>query len=247
MRLWVIVSLGTCACATTRAVEIAAPLARPPAQVVVEEEATPADAVRAPSSAEGSWVAAFPASKSLTVVEVPSASRVLVHWRIGAGRKVKELPADEDYPGNYLVAIDLVVRARGVEKVVPLGELAGSADPFHLSYCARAGFRLPSAPNLGEPEDPSAASWFAAGTPQGDSDFMLVRDGDVVHVLHRETSDGSCQDAKQGPLDVCEGFEWERFAEIRGTRGAALFERVTDEGKAFDCGADRMGESLTRP
>jgi len=247
MRRWVVVALGVCACTTPRAVEIAAPLAKPPAPIVVEEEPTPADAVRAPSAAEGSWAAAFPSAKSLTVVEVPSASRVLVHWRIGPGRKVKELPADEDYPGNYWVAVDLVVRAHGVEKLVPLGELAGSVDPIHLSYCARAGFTMPSWPEFGKAQDPSSASWFAVGTPQGDSDFMLVRDVDVVHVLHRETSDGKCDDAKQGPLDVCEGFEWERVAEIRGTRGAALFERVTDEGKPFDCGADRMGESLTRP
>ncbi len=246
-RGWIALTLCACVRTSPNAVEIAAPLAKPAASAPVVEEALPPDALRAPSAGEGSWAAAFPSAKSFAVVEMPSASRVLVHWRIGAGRKAKELPPDEDYPGNYLVSVDLVVRSRGVEKLVPLGELAGGADPIHLSYCARAGFTMPSWPEFGKPQDPSSASWFAVGTPQGDSDFMLVRDGDVVHVLHRETSDGKCDDAKQGPLEVCEGFEWERVAEIRGTRGAALFEHVTDEGKPFDCGADRMGEALTRP
>jgi hypothetical protein len=255
---WVVI---VCACsAPPRPVEIPTPLATPPVSIVpLDDEAPlPNSAVLARSSAEGSWAATFPDAPAFTAVELPKSSRVILHWRVGPGRKVKELPPEEDFPGNYLARVDLLVRARGVEKTIELGELAGWPDPAHQSYCARAGFVMPSWRQFGTPPNRSAAAWFSVGVIQGDSEFMIVRDGDVLHVLHRETSDGRCDEKKQGPLDVCDGFEWERVAEVRGTRDAGLFETITtidasaseqmNHDGAIDCGAERMGgERLTRP
>ncbi len=245
---WLVIA---CGCSTPpRAVEVPAPLATPPVSIVpLDDEAPlPKSAVLARSSAEGSWAARFPEARTFTALEVLKSSRVILHWRVGPSRKVKDLPPEEDYPGNYVAPVDLLVRSRGVEKTITLGELAGYPDPAHQSYCAHAGFVMPSWPKFGTPPNRSVAAWFSVGVMQGDSEFMIVRDGDVLHVLHRETSDGRCDEKKQGPLTTCEGEEYERVAEIRGTRDAGLFEWMTDEDKDIDCGAERMGgERLTRP
>lgn len=220
--------IAVCGCSTApRAVKLATPLAThpPPPSVPLGDEAPlPPTAVLARSASDGAWARTFPKAPTFTVVEVSNSSRVVLQWRIGSGHNVKELPPDEDYPANYVAPIDLVVRSRGGEKTIALGDRAGSPDPAHQSYCARG-----RAPN------PSAAVWFSVGIMQGDSEFLVVRDGDTLHLLHRETSDGSCQEKKQGPLETCEGSEWERVSEIRGTRNAGLFEIVTDEGKNIDC------------
>lgn len=87
------------------------------------------------------------------------------------------------------------------------------------------------------------------GIPQGYDDFMVVRDGSTLYVLHRHTSDEDyCETVKQGPLEICKGFPWERRAEIRLAGNPALYERVDNDGKPFDCGTPlREGSHLEPP
>jgi hypothetical protein len=74
-----------------------------------------------------------------------------------------------------------------------------------------------------------------------------VRDGDVLHVLHRETDDGRCEEIEQGPLHTCDNAEYVLQADIRVSHGAALRELVQDEGKPIECGVDHYGSKLVPP
>jgi hypothetical protein len=213
---------------------------------VASEPATPPDpAGKIVSASAGSWAAAFPVSKKLVTLDVPSAPRVDIEWRVAKKRKVTSHTPGVDYPIDFASRTDLVFRAAGVEKIVALGDLNGFVNPMHQSYCFAIGYELAHAPDMGKAPEPSVASRFALGVTQGESKLMLVRDGDVMHVLHQESSDGKCDDKKQGPLDVCKGREWERIADVRGLRGAALYEIVTYDGKPLDCAEDMYGSHLT--
>ncbi len=79
------------------------------------------------------------------------------------------------------------------------------------------------------------------------ADVYAMRDGATLHVLHQETSDGHCEESKQGPLDVCDGFAWHLVADVRIQPSADLWEIVKDEGKDLDCGEAQLTERLTRP
>ena len=132
---------------------------------------------------------------------------------------------------------------------IHLGSHVGTAGPPAQSYCLHLGWHLDSAHTDAQPAPRlSILSRLSIGTMQGDTEVMIVRDGATLHVLHRETSDGKCDEAKQGPLDVCEGFEWERVAEVRLTGDPLLYERIDDQGKPFDCSAPTFyGRGMSRP
>lgn len=217
-----------CACSTTTTakVEIAA---LPPSGVVPvhDEVAVPGDAKRVIVKEDGAWAAAFAPSKTFATYDLPDARRVVLTWRIGPHHAVKQLEDDEDYPSNHVAPIDLVVSAKGDTRTIAFGELSGSVVPYWLSWC-----------KVGDRESRAFAATFAMGTPQGDDEFAIVRDGRILHVLHRQTSDGKCDEARQGPLDICDGFEWERVADLRMTsdpQRTELWEIATNEGKPFDC------------
>jgi hypothetical protein len=227
--------LLVCACSAPRTVvvEIAAPLASATVAPPSDEVVVPRSALRVPPSAEGPWVADFPTSKTFAVYDVPDARRVLLTWRVGPSHFEKRVGEDDDeaesYPVNHVASVDLVVRARDVTRVISFGALSGHVDPPALSWCKTTD---PSS------RAPSFASTFAIGIAQGDDELAIVRDGQTLHVLHRETSDGYCEETKQGPLDVCDGAHWERVADIRvATRSSSveLYEIVEEEGKTFDC------------
>jgi hypothetical protein len=225
MRFWVVVALCGCS-AAPRAVEIAAPLASTPhSPPKVAEDELPPKAVAITSDADGAWAAPFPKAKGFVSLDLPESSRVLLTWKTRAARRVRDLEPGADYPANYDIPVELEVSARGAVKRVALGGLTGSIAPYEQSFCVRT-----NAP------DPSVAAWFGVGVVQGSSDFMIVRDIGTLHVIHRESSDGKCDDVKQGPLDVCDGSEWEIVADVHVGRNAALYERVTVEGAPLDCG-----------
>lgn len=121
---------------------------------------------------------------------------------------------------------------------IPLGSHVGTARPPAQSYCMHLGWHLDSEHAVRQSQPAaqlSILSSLSIGTMQGDTEVMIVREGATLHVLHRETSDGRCDEAKQGPLDVCQGFEWERVAEVRLTGEPLLYERIDEQGKPFDC------------
>lgn len=73
-----------------------------------------------------------------------------------------------------------------------------------------------------------------------------------MHVLHRETHDGQCDSAQQGPLETCEDMPYERFAEIRvaGEPGVTeTIELVEASGarRPLDCKQGRYGDQLIDP
>ena len=205
-------------------VSLAPPIALPSASAAAPKDpAPPPNAIRIHASRDADWARAFPKAKNFVVVQIPQTNTLVLFWRIGKTHKAKELPPEEDYAGNYVQRVDLVV---GPETIA-FGDIGGSVAPPSQSCCARAD--LPS----------YVTSSVSVGTMQGDSELMIVRDASTLHVLHRETSDGRCDEAKQGPLDVCEGFEWERRAEIHTSGDPVLYERVDEAGEPFDCNPAR--------
>jgi len=224
--------LFACACSHSRdvsAVEIAAPLASAQVAPVHDEAALPRGARQVSFGAGADWAASFPAAKTFATFDLPEAHRVLLTWRVGKGRAVQALPESEDYPGNHVAPVALAIEARGATRIAPFGELSGSIPPPENSWCAGTSYK---------PTIPAFGAVFSIGTMQGGDEIVVVRDGGTLHVLHRETSDGSCEDAKQGPLDVCEGFQWERAADIHVPAAATIWEMIEDEGKPLDCGTE---------
>ena len=176
---------------------------------------------------------------------MPRATPLLLDWRLGKSHPFR--PAgDEEYAGPPIVPVGFAVGAQ----LVSLGEHSGTTTPLSASYCLDLGWHRTAPSSETTPTSAamrSVVSRLSLETMQGDSDFMIVRDGMSLHVLHRETSDGRCDTAKQGPLDVCEGFEWERAAEFRLAADANLYERVDAENAPLDCSAPMPwgGEKLS--
>jgi len=227
-----------CACSAHSrgmAVEIAAPLASTTTAPVHDEVAIPKGSRRVAITDEAPWAADFAPSKKYAAYDTPSARRALLTWQIGKSHVSKSDDGEDETDSEYIrthtvTPIDLVVRARGETRTISFGELAGSIEPAAISFCAK---------NTSWQSHPSFAAKFSIGLMQGDDDMVILHDAkngtDTLHVLHRETSDGSCEDGKQGPLDICEGFQWERVADVRLAPGTELWETVELEGKTFDC------------
>jgi hypothetical protein len=237
-------ALAACSPAPPARVELPAPLPSAAVAVVASRDPVPRHAAPIRSESGGAWARAFPRASTFRSFEPRSSTHILLTWRIGSTHVVERVPGG-DYPVNHVSAVDLVVRAGGRDTVVALGELPGSSSPVGLSYCKNLRFR-PVDSRWDFPREPSVASAFTIGIMQGSDDYLLVRDGGTLHLLHRESNDGRCDEAKQGPLDVCEGSEYARLAEIHVGRGD-LFEAIDDQGTPFDCGADRWGERLLPP
>jgi hypothetical protein len=230
-----------CSASPTPKVTLArVPVAAPPPLAHVPEP--PEGAVLVTSTRDATWARAFPTEKGFVVIDVPAAPSLFLDWRIGVPHPFKN--ADGEVYDLPITPIALAVGARD-EK---LGEFGGTARPAAQTYCAHLGWHRANDGETPAPPLPSLVSKAALGTMQGDDDFMIVRDGSVLHVLHRQTSDGKCDEAKQGPLDVCEGEEWKRRVEIRLAGDPALFERISDGGKPIDCGAPSFyGDRLLPP
>jgi hypothetical protein len=234
-----------------RAVEIVTPVASATVAPVHDDVAIPREAARVTFDAEGPWAATFPADKSFAVYDLPDAERVLLTWRVGKDHIVKRVAAEsgEDYPVNHVAPIDLVVQARGETRTIAFGELSGTVETVALSWCGRTGWKLENGESW-KPSPPALAVSFSIGLAQGDDEMRIVRDAQngtsTLHVLHRETSDGKCDDLKQGPLDVCEGAEWHRVADVRVPARAVIYETVEQEHKPYDCSVGPWGQKLVR-
>ncbi len=244
--------LGACH-TTPPTVEMPTPLAPTTVTAVAAtiEDPLPPLVATIDAGADAGWVRAIAKSKDFHAYEIGD-GHVLLRWRVGPSHLVKKVDGADyaSYPVNHVSRVDLVVSARGRSTTVPLGELPGWIRPTDLSYCKHRGFVLGKHDSWDFPSEPNVAAAFAIGIAQGGDDFLLVRDGASLHLLHRETDDGRCDDGKQGPLDICEGFEWARLAELDVGHATTLFELVTQEGKQdkpFDCTDDKHGTQLSPP
>ena len=83
------------------------------------------------------------------------------------------------------------------------------------------------------------------GVTQGDDDHLVLRTPTALYVLHRETSDGRCDEGKQGPLEICRGFEWRVRAVATLTADVDFDETVT--GDHVDCAAPSSYGELAPP
>ena len=83
------------------------------------------------------------------------------------------------------------------------------------------------------------------------SEFLIVRDGSVLHLLRGPSmadfdGDARCNRVKQGPLTVCQGESYERVAEIHVASSTDLLELIEDATKE-PCGSDMYGARLLPP
>lgn len=235
-------ALAACSPGSAARVEIVAPLPRVAPPVAALEVAMPREAAAIRSSASGEWARAFPAEKAFREWDLPRGARVLLTWRMGREHAVRDLASGEDYPANHVLPLELVLRAAGAVVTVPLGELPGAPSPTAVTYCRNRGYHVDSDGGWSLPKEPSVASSFDLAIMSGSDDFLVVRDGGTLHLLHRETSDGRCDETKQGPLDVCEGSEWSRAADL-DVGGGALYESIEDGEAPFDCAAEVLGRA----
>jgi len=223
--------LVACGAPVAPRVELAPSAPRSSPAPVVTAEAIPVDAAPIHAAASGAWARAIPKHASFATYEAATSGTVLLTWRVGAAN------------ADQLSPVDLVVRANGRATIVPVGAAPGAAPPFQVSYCKHRGYVTPPDGAWAFPDEPSVASAFGMVIVQGSDDWVVVRDGPTLHVLHRQTSDGHCDETKQGPLATCVGFAYDRRVEIRVGSGD-LFETIDARGAPYDCAADWYGERL---
>jgi hypothetical protein len=194
------------------------------------------------SSTVGSWAAKFPAAKTFKTFDASGSSKLLITWRVSASHAKKSLSGADDYSANHVSPTELVIG----DVHIKLGDLIGAPSPSSVSFCKNMGFHVDGDAGWTFPRERSVASAFTMSTAQGSDDYVLVHDGATLHLLHRETSDGRCDDGKQGPLDICQGFEYSRIADI-GIGTADLAETIDEAGKPLDCLAPEDGLRLVFP
>jgi hypothetical protein len=237
MRAWWVFLVG-CQSAAAPSVDLVT-VPMPTATVTsakIAQVAVPGSAAVIDAKTSGIWARAFRPAKTFRIEDLGDAEVALLVWRVGPQHAVKDLPADQDYGANHVQPVELLVHARDKTTTVTFGELSGSTVPRDTSYCKHRGFRLePTESRWGFAPEPEIASAFSVTMAQGSDDFLVVRDAATLEVLHRESDDGKCDEAKQGPLDICEGSEWQRAAEIHLAPKATLYETIDDAGRAFDC------------
>lgn len=143
----------------------------------------------------GSWLAAIGHEKGFRSFALPGSGTVHVTWSHAATRRVRDVPPAEDYGSNYVARVRLRLERAGVTQTIDFGEEPGGLVPSGTSFCKA-------------PKPDGVVTSFAVGTMQGDDEHRIMRGPATLYVMHRQTSDGSCQEGKQGPLDICLGSEW---------------------------------------
>jgi hypothetical protein len=194
-----------------------------------------ADAVRIDCTADAAWARAIKSERQFREIFLPDTPAVTFVWRIRNRHKSTRFPDDAEYPAAYVQNVELAFEPGPLGPAIPLGELSGYVEPYDVTYCRGRAFRLPPNAEWNFPVEPSVAAAFSLGTPQGATRYMLVRDGDVLHLLHVETSDGRCDDVKQGPLLACKGALYARTADIHIPHRASLHERIDNLGSPLAC------------
>jgi hypothetical protein len=243
MRWAVFVFLVGCPSPPAQHVDIPTPLASASVAPVVAAPIVPSKKLAAIHvGAGGAWAAKFPAAKTFKTYDPHAASQVVITWHVGAYHAAKPLAQDDDYPANHVALLELEVG----DVHVNLGEMSGSPVSSEVSFCKNLGFKIDSDAGWGFPQERNIASAFTMSIAQGSDDYLLVRDVGTLHLLHRQSSDGKCDEGKQGPLDICEGADWSRIAELH-IGAAELFETIAMQDKPFDCTTAQGGLRLVFP
>lgn len=214
--VWALVFAG---CAS-RHDAVSLPASLPPAAI----EPPPANAARAEPAAEGAWARSLPHEKEFAEYDVGAKESLLVEWRVGPHHQLtKRGVPDDDFAVNFGSTVELAVDRASIS----FGAISGKIVAPELSYCARLGWHKPDGPVV----FPSyVVSSLTLDIPQSLDDFMVVRDGATLHVLHRHADD-----------DSSTNIPWGLRANIRVAGRPVLYERVEQAGAPCDCGAP-LGE-----
>lgn len=197
--------------------------------------------------ARGGWLPGIARAKGFESFVLPAPGTVHLTWLVGSTRRVRALPADQDYGANYVAAIGLRVERGGVVRTLDFGEEAGAIQPLEISFCQRSGWVPIGGRAWDLPKIDGVVSSFAVGVMQGNDEHLVMRGPNALYVLHRQTSDGRCDEGKQGPLDVCLGFEWQLRA-VAELAGDPDFDESVASVDRFDCAVPSIDGSplLTR-
>lgn len=190
--------------------------------------------------ASGGWLPALPHEKGFRSLAMADAGTVRVTWDVGAARHVRDAWPD-------VSRVTLRVERGAASETVDFGEVSGGFVPSGISACMRRGFTTPATISWQFPTIDGMVAAMSLGVAQGTDDFMVMRGPNALYVLHRQTSDGKCDDIKQGPLEGCAGFEW-RTRLVIDAPGDPDFEENVVSRDPFDCAAHSMaGVPLVPP
>jgi hypothetical protein len=203
---------------------------------------------------DAAWIARLPRGKPFRQVHLVGTTLVRVSWVQHEQRRLRDLPSDQDFPGNYASAIELVLSGEADTVRLDLGTHSGGIEALGVTACERRGYRVPPDSAWSFPHIPGLVSSFGVTIPQGGSDWMIVLAGDSLHVLARDTSDGTCESMiQQGPIATCKGEPYTRRAEVR-LRGKPAFEEdvvvganSAGAGEPWDCAEAWMDGSHLLP
>jgi hypothetical protein len=222
MNLRALVWITLVGCASTRSDAVSVPLPPAPSTRATVEQ-PPANAARAETSGNGAWARSLPHEKEFAEYDVLAKSMVLVAWNVGRYLQLsrRNIP-DDDFAVNFGSTVDLAID----RVTISFGAISGKIVAPELAYCARLGWHKPDGPVAFKPE---VVSTLLLDIPQSLDDFMVVRDGATLHVLHRHADD----DFSTPP--------WSLRANVRLAGTPIIYERVEQANAPVDCGAP-LGE-----
>jgi hypothetical protein len=220
----------------------------PPAPPVAPPPPSVATAVVKVAS-DVKWLRAARGERAFRRAALDGSGPVHIVWNRGRPH------ADSD-PNRPIARIALELTRDGRTTRVEVGDVAGEILPEGASFCARLNYRVPSSntPLALYPPTDGMVSKLSVGDASGADDFLVMLGPGVLYVLHTQTSDGLCErEIKQGPLEVCQGSEYARIAEVTLAPAAAFEEsiRTTSEDAGIatplDCATPTIMGSLAPP
>jgi hypothetical protein len=187
-------------------------------------EPPPPNATRAEPSTDGVWARTLPHEKEYAEYDVRATATLLLVWHVGPHRQLtKRGVPEDDFAVNFGSTVDLAIGA----ETISFGAISGRIVAPELTYCARLGWHKPDGPR-------TFPAWVVSSLtldiPQSLDDFMIVRDGSTLHVLHRHADD-----------DASTTAPWSLRANVRVAGRPVLYERVEQANAPCDCGAP-LGE-----
>jgi hypothetical protein len=219
MRMLVLVLFVGCA---SRADVVSVPA---PIPTMVAEQPPPNAARAEPTAEEGAWARSLPHEKEFAEYDVAARSTLLVEWRVGPHRQfTKRGIPDDDFGVNFGSTVDLAIDDH---VAISFGDIPGRIVAPELPYCARLGWHKADGPVV---FPAYVVSSLTLDIPQSLDDFMVVRDGSLLHVLHRHADD-----------DSGTNIPWALRANVRVAGHPVLYERVLQNDAPADCGAP-LGE-----
>ncbi len=188
------------------------------------QELPPPNAARAEPSADGAWARSLPHEKGFAEYDVHAKSMLLLAWRVGPHRQLtKRGVPEDDFAVNFGSTVELAIG----DAAISFGDIPGRIVAPELTYCARLGWHKPEGPVV---FPAYVVSSLTLDIPQSLDDFMVVRDGATLHVVHRHADD-----------DASTTAPWSLRADVRVAGRPVLYERVEQASAPCDCGAP-LGE-----